>query len=194
MAGYYGGYLGNEAGMLAGNPFGSDFVIKQRGIRGMTPAQVEELKQWDPASSKEIENIYRNIQPGGPRLPLSQVPSSPYAEPPRSYLEQRDPFGKLGQPTQPQNPQEQPAPVQLELPLAVGGVNSLMAQVNPTYSPGSPLYGKPITAPSIQGGKPMSMNEAEFQGLQNLRNLQRTDPAEYERTLEQMKQFANRVY
>jgi hypothetical protein len=91
MAGFYGGFLGNEAAMarpafglpqpgamVAGNPFGSQFVIPQRGIRGMTPAQVEELKQWDPQSAPAIDNIYRNVKPGGPQLPLAysngQVP------------------------------------------------------------------------------------------------------------------------
>lgn len=31
------GAAGNLQGMLAGNPFGQQFVIQQRGIRGMTP-------------------------------------------------------------------------------------------------------------------------------------------------------------
>jgi hypothetical protein len=79
MAGIYGGYLGNEGGManatlgpIAGNPFGSQFVIPQRGIRGMTPAQVEELKQWDPQSAPAINDIYRGVKPGGAQLPLVQ--------------------------------------------------------------------------------------------------------------------------
>jgi hypothetical protein len=66
------GAPGNNApggtGNLAGNPFGAAFQIPQRGIRGMTPAQIQELKDWDPASAEEIDRIYRNIQPGGPKL------------------------------------------------------------------------------------------------------------------------------
>ena len=58
-------------GNLAGNPFGADFVIPQRGIRGMTPAQLEELKQWDPGSAQQLQNIYDNRKPGGPQLPLA---------------------------------------------------------------------------------------------------------------------------
>ena len=63
--------LSNSSGALAGNPFGQQFVVPQRGIRGMTPAQIEELKQWDPQSAPAIDNIYRNIKPGGPQLPLA---------------------------------------------------------------------------------------------------------------------------
>ena len=63
--------LSSSPGDLAGNPFGPQFVIQQRGIRGMTPAQVEELKQWDPQSAPAIDNIYRNIRPGGVQLPLA---------------------------------------------------------------------------------------------------------------------------
>ena len=72
----------SEAG-LAGNPFGSQFVVPQRGIRGMTPAQVEELKQWDPQSGPTIDNIYRNVKPGGPQLPLA-------------YLNNQVPMGNAG--------------------------------------------------------------------------------------------------
>ena len=61
--------LSSSPGDLAGNPFGPQFVIQQRGIRGMTPAQVEELKQWDPQSAPAIDNIYRNIRPV--QLPLA---------------------------------------------------------------------------------------------------------------------------
>ena len=63
--------LSSSPGDLAGNPFGPQNVIPQRGIRGMTPAQIEELKQWDPQSAPAIDNIYRNIKPGGPQLPLA---------------------------------------------------------------------------------------------------------------------------
>ena len=61
------GAVGN-LNQLAGNPFGPQFQIPQRGIRGMTPAQIQELKDWDPGSAGEIDRIYRNIQPGGPQL------------------------------------------------------------------------------------------------------------------------------
>jgi hypothetical protein len=62
------GAAGNLEGMLAGNPFGQQFVIQQRGIRGMTPGQLEELKQWDPGSSQQLQNIYNNKKLGGPQL------------------------------------------------------------------------------------------------------------------------------
>jgi hypothetical protein len=65
------GAAGNLQGMLAGNPFGQQFVIQQRGIRGMTPGQLEELKQWDPGSMQQLQNIYDNRKPGGPQLPLA---------------------------------------------------------------------------------------------------------------------------
>lgn len=65
------GAPGNFPGGVAGNPFGPQFVVPQRGIRGMTPAQVEELKQWDPQSAPALDNIYRNVKPGGPQLPLA---------------------------------------------------------------------------------------------------------------------------
>ena len=68
---------GNLRGLLAGNPFGQQFVIPQRGIRGMTPAQLEELKQWDPASSQQLQNIYDNRKPGGPSLPLAYSNGAP---------------------------------------------------------------------------------------------------------------------
>ena len=72
-----GGNLGYR-GQIAGNPFGQQFVIPQRGIRGMTPSQLEELKQWDPASSQELQNIYDNRKPGGPTLlPLAYSNGSP---------------------------------------------------------------------------------------------------------------------
>ena len=62
------GAAGNVRGMVAGNPFGQQFVIQQRGIRGMTPGQLEELKQWDPGSMQQLQNIYDNKKPGGPQL------------------------------------------------------------------------------------------------------------------------------
>jgi len=65
------GAPGNQAafqGAIAGNPFGPQFQIPQKGIRGMTPAQIKELKDWDPASAGEIDRIHQNIQPGGPQL------------------------------------------------------------------------------------------------------------------------------
>jgi hypothetical protein len=65
------GAAGNLQGMVAGNPFGQQFVIQQRGIRGMTPGQLEELKQWDPGSMQQLQNIYDNRKPGGPQLPLA---------------------------------------------------------------------------------------------------------------------------
>ena len=77
MARYDGQYNspgapGNFPGILAGNPFGPQFVVPQRGIRGMTPAQVEELKQWDPQSAPAIDNIYRGADKPL-RLPLASI-------------------------------------------------------------------------------------------------------------------------
>lgn len=70
--------LSSSPGDLAGNPFGPQFVIQQRGIRGMTPAQLEELKQWDPGSSQQLQNIYDNRKPGGPSLlPLAYSNGAP---------------------------------------------------------------------------------------------------------------------
>jgi len=66
------GMGGNTGGMLAGNPFGPQFVIPQRGIRGMSREEIEGLKKWDPQSAPAIENIYRNVKPGGPQpFPLA---------------------------------------------------------------------------------------------------------------------------
>jgi hypothetical protein len=91
MAGFYGGYMGNAGAttppgaapqgfgipqpgsMVAGNPFGPQFVIPQRGIRGMTPTQIEDLKQWDPRSAQDIDNIYRGVKPGGVQLPMASI-------------------------------------------------------------------------------------------------------------------------
>lgn len=67
------GAPGNIGGTLAGNPFGPQFAIPQRGIRGMTPAQLEELKQWDPGSAQQLQNIYDNRKFGGPTLPLASI-------------------------------------------------------------------------------------------------------------------------
>ena len=68
------GAPGNLGGALAGNPFGPQFTIPQRGIRGMSPAQLEELKQWDPGSAQQLQNIYDNRKPGGPTLlPLAST-------------------------------------------------------------------------------------------------------------------------
>jgi hypothetical protein len=72
---YLSGYQnvpGAPGNLLAGNPFGADFTIPPGGIRGMSPEDVKGLKEWDPKSSKEIEDIYKGIKPGGPRLPLVQ--------------------------------------------------------------------------------------------------------------------------
>lgn len=66
------GAAGN-IGALAGNPFGPQFTIPQRGIRGMSPAQLEELKQWDPGSAQQLQNIYDNRKFGGPQLPLASM-------------------------------------------------------------------------------------------------------------------------
>ena len=66
------GAAGN-IGALAGNPFGPQFTIPQRGIRGMSPAQLEELKQWDPGSAQQLQNIYDNRRPGGVQLPMASI-------------------------------------------------------------------------------------------------------------------------
>jgi len=67
MAGYYGGYLGNEAGMratiptqgvVAGNPFGSDFVIPQQRRQSPTGGPQLNPLQQTPA------RVFPQDQPG----------------------------------------------------------------------------------------------------------------------------------
>jgi hypothetical protein len=127
------------------------------------------------AFKKEIPFIFPEaISQVGPKRG-----SSPYAEPDRDLLENLDPFGKVKRNQQPTQNSPQP-PIQLELPLAQGGVfNTLgnvagvaaqLAQggpVNPTYPPGHPLYGTPINFPGTN--KPIDLNQAEFEGLQRMR-------------------------
>ena len=58
----------NPNPLMAADP---SFRIQQQGIRGMSPADIKMLKEWDPKSADEIDRIHRGIKPGGPQLPLA---------------------------------------------------------------------------------------------------------------------------
>ena len=79
MSGFYGGYMGNIGGLpnanplVAGNPFGPQFVVPQRGIRGMSPAELEDAIKWDPKSEQQLRDLNRGIRPGGIQLPLASM-------------------------------------------------------------------------------------------------------------------------
>jgi hypothetical protein len=76
------------------------------------------------AFKKEIPFIFPgDISQVGPKRG-----SSPYAEPDRDLLENLDPFGKLKRNQQPTQNSPQP-PLQLELPLAQGGVFNALGNV-----------------------------------------------------------------
>jgi hypothetical protein len=78
---FYGTYLGNAGAvgpanpLVAGNPFGPQFVVPQRGIRGMSPGDLEDAIKWDPKSEKQLRDLNRGIKPGGIQLPLASVNS-----------------------------------------------------------------------------------------------------------------------
>jgi hypothetical protein len=58
MYGIQGGFIGNAAGMLAGNPFGADFVIPQQ--RRQTPAGGPQL---NPLQQTPVR-LFPKDQPG----------------------------------------------------------------------------------------------------------------------------------
>jgi hypothetical protein len=61
-----------------------------------------------------------------------------------------------------------------------GAIGNVAGMVNPTYGAQSPQYGQPMPGP-INPGQPASLNRAEFQGLQEMRNT----PGGYENMLQQ---------
>jgi hypothetical protein len=76
MAGYYGGYLGNEAGMdgmLAGTP---SFDLNRRPgtLGGRSGEQLKRLYEGGTKDNQQLNNelLKRGIMPGaGPQLPLA---------------------------------------------------------------------------------------------------------------------------
>ena len=52
----------------------------------------------------------------------------------------------------------------------------LLAQINPTYPAGSPNYGQPM----LFEGKPMSLSTSEYNWMQNMNELRRTNPDTYQ--------------
>ena len=60
-----------------------------------------------------------------------------------------------------------------------GSIGNVAGMTNPTYPGGDPRYGQPM--PSVVGPGPTSLNQAEFQGLQQMRNT----PGGYENMLQQ---------
>lgn len=81
MPGYYGGYLGNEAGMIAGSP---SFEINKRpgALGGRSGEQLKRLYEGGTQQNKQLNNelIERGLMPGrGPELfPLAYgIPGQP---------------------------------------------------------------------------------------------------------------------
>lgn len=73
MAGYYGGFMGNEAGMLAGSP---SFEIQRRpgALGGRSGEQLKRLYEGGTQQNQQLndELMRRGIMPGsGPQLPLA---------------------------------------------------------------------------------------------------------------------------
>ena len=60
----------NPNPLIARDP---SFQIPQRGIRGMSPAELEDAMKWDPKSAQEIRDINRGVKPGGITLPLASL-------------------------------------------------------------------------------------------------------------------------
>jgi hypothetical protein len=52
----------------------------------------------------------------------------------------------------------------------------LLAQINSTYPAGSPNYGQPM----LSEGKPMSLSTSEYNWMQNMNELRRTNPDTYQ--------------
>ena len=85
----------NPNPLMARDP---SFQIPQRGIRGMSPAELEEAIKWDPKSEQQLRDLNRGIKPGGP-LPF------PFAVNPTSGT----PMGNVGFFERPQYAQQMPA-------------------------------------------------------------------------------------
>ena len=63
----------NPNPLMARDP---SFQIPQRGIRGMSPAELEEAVKWDPKSEQQLRDLNRGIKPGGIQLPLASLNST----------------------------------------------------------------------------------------------------------------------
>lgn len=59
----------------------------------------------------------------------------------------------------------------------LGKLGDAVAQVNPTYPAGDPRYGQPM----LLNNRPTSVNAAEYDIIQRLNELRRSNPAEFER-------------
>lgn len=59
----------------------------------------------------------------------------------------------------------------------LGNLGDVVAQVNPTYPAGDPRYGQPM----LLDNRPMSLNASEYDIIQRLNELRRSNPAELER-------------
>ena len=75
---FYGTYFGNAGALEQVNPNqliarDPSFQIQQRGIRGMSPAELEEAIKWDPKSEQQLRDLNRGIKPGGIQLPLASL-------------------------------------------------------------------------------------------------------------------------
>jgi hypothetical protein len=103
-------------------------------FRSKNPTEAPRLRDqfilFDPRSG-----VANNPSPGG----------SPYSELPKDYLEQRNPFGTPPAPTQ--QPGQPTAPVQLELPLAMGSSNF------PNALPGAPGNAAGMLMAQLPGGE-----------------------------------------
>ena len=59
----------------------------------------------------------------------------------------------------------------------LGKLGDVVAQVNPTYPAGDPRYGRPM----LLNDRPVSLNAAEYDIIQRLNELRRSNPAEFEK-------------
>lgn len=140
------GSIGNLGALAGGIPLKNlfpnapsdiPFIPNTPGIvRPATNQKLKDLFPYQPGGYGDEEGGPRyGTTPGGVAFNLgnpgdiAQVGpkrgSSPYAEPDRDLLENLDPFGKLKRNQQPTQNPPQP-PIQLELPLAQGGVFSAL--------------------------------------------------------------------
>jgi len=85
MAGFYGGFVGNEAGMASSLPLnfiagGPSFEINKRpgSLGGRTGEQLRRLYEGGTQQNQQLneELRQRGILPGGPQLPLAGFPGA----------------------------------------------------------------------------------------------------------------------
>jgi len=82
MAGYYGGFFGNEAGMQGLMAGGPSFEINKRpgALGGRSGEQLKRLYEGGTQQNQQLneELMRRGIMPGGPQLPLVMgIPGAP---------------------------------------------------------------------------------------------------------------------